>query len=341
MRSVVAFSVLVPDYDKYAGKLNMPARDYLWEMKGAYAFDEQTYWVGPSGAIEVGGWLRAGASVFALVHMNSTNITQGIKAVWADNSETYLSNVEQRSSTAATALAQVGVQLQVAERITVGATIRTPTFGTLYSSGSALQFNSLLAKDGLGATTAAYVDRIEASDGLKAQYRLPLMAGIGISYSKPASFTVAADATWHARLPAYRTLDGQVVYPTDAHGTRIIDGTRALDPVTEAQGESVLNANLGAELIISPRHFARLGLFTNFSTVPRARDELGNPKVDTYGVSLGYGLKGERSTTSVGIVYVGGTGSTVGLNGAFLEPPNRASVALHTITAVLSGSADL
>lgn len=146
-----------------------------------------------------------------------------------------------------------------------------------------------------------------------------------------------------ARQGAYRAFDGPVLVPLDPRGSPVADPDRHVDPVDEAPAtRQVVNANLGLEVNLTPKLLGRLGAFTDFSIVDRATDDdPTHPALDRFGVSLGLGRVGERSTTSFGVVYAYGSGKAPGLNRIFNLPTNEVRVTTHTVTAVLSGAADL
>jgi hypothetical protein len=346
---VLAFSVLVPDYDKLSAKIDTPQSDYAFQLKGSYLNQDMTYWLGPSYAVQLGGRVRLGVSVFALAHMTETQAKLGMKMTSDDGQggtvNTYSTAVAETSGTAVTMLAEAGMQVDVTERLTFGATFRSPTFGSLYSSVSMLQLDSAYEETvpaSGGGTAAGYVDRIEADKGIIFEYRRPLTVSAGISYRIPNTFTIALDGTYQAPQHTYNRFSGPLVYPSDPSGNAIVDPDRALDPTETVQTKQVVNANLGVEVNFAKSVVGRMGAFTNFGLVDRARDaDPTHPDLRRFGASLGMGMVGEKGTTSFGLVYVYGSGTTPGLNDAFGLPSNDVKVRAHTVTAVLSGSANL
>lgn len=346
LHQVVTFSVLVPQIDKLAARIATPQGVWAFDLAGTLKNQETTYWVGPSYGAQLGGKVRFGVSAFALAHLADTDVKLGMK-VTSNNGvadvNDYTSTTFERAGTAVTALAQVGVQWDVTDRITVGATVRSPTFGRLYSSASMVEIDSFYQEDANTlAPLGGSVDRVEAEKGITADYRKPLFLAAGVSYHVKDSFALALDGSFQAKQERYKAFDGSLLYPRDPSGNPIT--SRPVDPIEWAPAtKQVVNANLGFEVNLTPKLLGRLGAFTDFSIVERGTedDDPTHPALDRFGVSLGLGRLGEKSTTSFGVVYVYGSGKAPGLNGAFSEPANEVRATAHTITAVLSGSADL
>jgi long-chain fatty acid transport protein len=343
---VVAFSVLVPDQDKLKAVIDMPVGNLQFELKGTFANQDQTYWIGPTWAMSMGG-LRVGFSAFATVHQTEFQANLAVKLGVVNSSGNteyrYGASVEERSGTTASALLQLGAQLDLTDRWTAGLTIRSPTLGRLYSSVRELAINSKYVESSTGTPLSGYVDRIEVKSGVTLEQRLPLTVAAGLSYHEAGAWAVALDGTFQAAIPLYQRFSGPPAYPTDTSGNPILDPNRALITVEQAEARSVFNLNLGAELYLSKSWIGRAGFFTDVSTVnlQSAAADPSQPRIDRYGVSVGLGRLGERSTTSFSLVYVGGTGQAPGLNAPLGYAANQASVSAQTITAVLSGSADL
>ena len=338
---VFSFSVLVPDYDKLAARIEAPVGDYAVALNGSYLNTDMTYWIGPSYAVQFGSGVRLGVSVFALAYMTETQAKFGAKMTDLSGTNSYSTQAFDVSGTSVSMLGQAGIQWDVSDSWTVGVTARSPTFGRLYSSVKMLQLSSLYAENGGVPQAGGYADRIEVTKGVTLERRLPLVVAAGANYHAPGKFTVAVDATAHLAQPKYRQFNGPLAYPTDPSGNLILDQSRAIDPVIEAKTNQVVNANLGVEVNLTPKTVARFGVFTDLSAVDKvfAPDPV-TPVLDRYGASVGLGLEGEKSTTSFGIVYSGGSGSAPGLNDLLGEPVNKVKVTAHTITAVLAGSAD-
>jgi long-chain fatty acid transport protein len=340
-RQVLAFSVLVPDFDKVAVRVSVPAGAYLYDLQGSYTTQDQTYWFGPSYAEQRGRW-RWGASLFGLAHVTDTQGKIGQRMVFQTGERAYTTTSIDKSGTAVTMLAQLGAQVELTERLTFGATVRSPTFGTLYSSVSMLALNSMYAETGAGVAESGYADRIEVKHGIELDYRRPLLAAAGLSYRVPDRFAVALDVTYHAALPAYDRYRGPLTHPLDASGNPIPDASRALNPVERAAAREVVDLNLGVEVNVSKAWIVRAGVFTDRAAVDATKvvDQI-QPRLDGTGFSFALGRVGDRSTTSLGVVYVTRSGTAPGLNSAFGYATNEVKVTGYTATLILSGSADL
>jgi hypothetical protein len=355
---VLAFSVLVPHYDKVTGKLDKPLGYYAFEMKGSLFNEDVTYWAGPSYAVSLSGKLRLGISLFALFHLSEARYNLAVKS-WITDAVLgemflYAASSLERSGFGITMLAQIGAQYDFSENFSVGLTVRSPTFGTFYSNVSMLYLNSGYAEDPSGNPIVAegiqsYVDRIETED-VAMNYRLPLKIAAGLSYRIPDLLSVALDVSFHIPQGPYNLFAGPGVYPTDAVGNPIIDNTRALIPDDERKNAFVINANLGVEFTILKDYFARVGVYTDFSSVDQDHygrsadsraDSIYLPRLHRIGATLGFGMVGEWTTTGINLNYTYGFGDTYGFNDFFGAPYNKADVTAHTITLCLAGSAEL
>lgn len=350
-KQAAAFSILVPDRDQLAARLNATPNDFAFEVQAVVLQDDLTYWVGPSYAFETGK-LRVGLSVFALVNQTKQQANVASKAAFLAGDGVpqiaYITAVQELSALAATAVAQVGVQYLIDDHWTFGATVRSPTFGSIYSHVEGVAFNSSYAEDAAGnprvsADQPAYVDRLELKSA-DAQFKLPLMVGVGVSYQQPARYTVALDASVHLAQPRYLQVDAEPNAPPTVNGAPALD--RAFEPDLAHEAKLVWNVNLGGEIVLDPKWSLRGGAFTDRTTVDldffdgRRLDGLTTPAIDRYGVALAVGKRGKQNTSSVGLAYTFGTGEAWSLSEAFTNTPSRAEVTSHLITAMLSGSAD-
>jgi len=361
LHHVLALALLIPDYDKLDAKLDAGFRGGLdgtgFDLKGSYFLEELTYWAGPAYALSIGGFLRVGLSLFGLVTTSTARSNTGLKyrATVDDpgNPEVsfYSTQTYERTALGVTALLQLGLQAQVWRGLELGLTVRSGTLGSIYTEGKDLMFSSLTVEDADGNPypgTRAYVDRVETDEGELA-YRLPWMLALGVSYTEPGRYRLALDGTYHFPLGRWRYYDGPLVFPEDPSGQPIRDVNRALYPVEWRQLAGAFNVNAGAEVTLVEGWLLRLGAFTNFSVVDQdfyaerrlERQALFLPRLTSFGVSLGGGMVGERTTTSVGVVYVYGLGESFSMDELFGEPVQRSGVVAHTLTVVVSGSAKL
>ena len=352
----LAFSVLVPDYDRVRMALDEPVGAFAFEFKGLFRREDVTYWIGPSWGASFGD-LRLGVSVFGLVHLASANNQVGLKVGLDDGAggteNRYVTVVQEINARSMTAVAEVGVQYDVVPGLTLGAVVRSPTLGTLDSAVEAVYFGSGYSEDEAGQPTVSgddpgYVDRIETESG-EYHYSLPLMVGLGVGYTADG-WAAGFDVSWHAELGPYDLVSGAPVQPEDASGVPIADADRDLDIRQQRKTKATVNANVGGELEVSDSALVRLGLFTDqsvvdeafYDTLARRTASMELPAVDRFGVSFAVGLTGENSTTSIGFIYARGTGRAWNFDEIFPEEePQRTRVVSQSLTAVLAGSADL
>ncbi len=350
----VALSVLVPDYDRVALKLDESGGELAFALKALLIREDITYWIGPSWGGKFGD-LRLGVSAFGLVHLSATSKQLGLKFTSGDtdvDENEYYTRIRDLSGLSVTALAEVGLQYDLTPELTVGAVVRSPTLGTLHSSVEVVAFNSHYSEDQDGeplvtAGDPGYVDRVETDEGTF-NYTLPLMFGAGVGYHS-GRFAIGLDVTFHAAQDEYELIEGPDVLPEDPSGNPVDDEDRALEIDQLRQTKAIVNANIGVEMGVSETLLARLGFFTDYSVVDHdfwSKDEASRldgtefPEVDRYGISAALGILGEKATTSIGFIYAYGAGEVWQFNELFRDK-QRSDVISHTITAVLSGSADL
>lgn len=352
---VLAFSLLVPHYDELDGDVFMPAGGALpLEVKASLLSESATYWAGASYAASLGGRLRLGLSVYGLVHLSEERYKVSAKASVDDTMggilESYVAASTERTGACVTALVQAGLQFDLTDRFSLGASVRSPSLGNIYSKVSILYFNSVYSEDirenviPLGG----YVDRIETTD-VTMNYRLPLMLSLGASYRIPDSFALALDFSYHLSQGPFNQFEGEKVYPLDASGDPIIDENRAFNPTYQVKNKGVFNVNLGSEISVTSKIKARLGFFTDLSAVDqdyydsaqRRAVAVTLPSLTRLGISAGLGFIGEWSTSSVGLVYTLGFGDTFRLNADEGGQPRSVDVTTHTFTVVLAGTANL
>jgi hypothetical protein len=282
------------------------------------------------------------------IKVSSKVAVEDAQGSWLDM---YSAVSSERSAACVTALVQAGLQYDITDRFTLGFAVRSPTIGTLYSDVSLLSFNSWYMEGGRPdpAPLSGYVDRLETSN-VEMEYRLPLMLALGAGYRVPDSWALALDVSFHLPTDPYLVFDGPLVYPKDASGDPILDDNRALDPSAETKAKWVFNANLGSEFNLSGSFRARLGFFTDLSSVDHDYYDKNNkrgqavilPKLNRFGISAGLAMIGDWSTSSFNLVYVVGVGETFAL-GEEIEgaEPRMIDVTTHTITVVLAGTVDL
>jgi long-subunit fatty acid transport protein len=354
---VLAFSLLVPHYDELDGDAVMTAGELLnlVEVKASIFSESATYWAGASYAVSLGGRLRLGLSAYGLVHLSEERYKFSAK-VSADDTlggivEYYQAASTERSGACVTVLLQAGLQFDLTDRLSLGASVRSPSLGRIYSKVSILYFNSVYAEDIRDNVIplGGYVDRIETTD-VEMDYRLPLMLSLGASYRIPDSFALALDVSYHLSQGPFNQFEGGKVYPLDAAGVPIVDDSRALNPTYQVKNKGVLNVNLGSEISLTRRFKARLGFFTDLSSVDQDYYDTEQkwsaavtlPSLTRLGITAGLGMIGEWSTSSIGLVYSVGFGDTFQLNSTEGgRQPRSVDVTTHTFTVVLAGTANL
>ncbi|MBX7098504.1 MAG: outer membrane protein transport protein [Myxococcaceae bacterium] len=174
----------------------------------------------------------------------------------------------------------LGIRVQPIDGLWLGASLRTPTIG-LWGRGSVYE-------QGVYSAQAQNVSAaISQSRNFSGNLIIPTRLGLGAAWVFTNGWTVSADVSLH--LP----LTYQQVTFDDTH------------EVANEQLNAVVNASVGAELVLKESYALRAGLFTDLSPYPAPEPGgmgNGNDQATTFGATLAFALLSERTSTSVGLV---------------------------------------
>ena len=143
----------------------------------------------------------------------------------------------------------------------------------------------------------------------------PVRVNLGLAYEQPKSFTIAAD------VAMYLGMDQAISYTGKEREDSIVQygiaDSQRRDIDRSYKHSLVVNANLGAEIVIARMHAIRFGGFVDFSPMelPSAANltlaDLMAFKEDRYGGSLGYGLITDVISADYGVQGYYGKGKIV------------------------------
>jgi hypothetical protein len=333
---VVGGSLLIPESSSrfFQGKAvasNTTARDdFEWSHE-----DTEVHF-GPSFAIQLGRRLFVGASLFG-VAFSFTNLVQG-PFVLSDSTGTVYSSSETKAvgeGMSFDMLAVVGAQFQLNDAIAVGLALSTPSWhlggdfagkAEWRTFGTARDFNRVSFTNIEGETT----------------YGHPFKARVGASYRRAGRFGVALDLAFIAPRGDAQVLEETeqvlTLRPTYKPETTEATSTSSTDSVFAVE------LNLGAEYYLKPKWILRGGFFLDrptrpdFPETPTSADVL-DLRLAHYGGSLGLSKIEGVVQSTLGVAFVYGTGTTVGLNFAeekledsYRETPVRSIDVLFYIT---------
>jgi hypothetical protein len=305
----------------------------------AFTRNVVTYYLGPSYAIGLGDDFRVGATLFTaytrqVVNANFRDITSAM-----NGSQTFRNSIETAYEDNSAALVPVlGLQWQVVPKLWLGLAGSPPSIH-LGGKRTATTQQSGVSPDPLtGASVAVQVD---SNAEAYSRYQLPWRINAGIAYDDRQTFSAAADVSYYGAGPLSRL-----------HGTERATAARSGDvprsyvlPFRDsgAHRDSVLDVAAGIEWPFHSLLALRAGGFIDRTFVPSIRDtDLFVTRLDHYGGTLGLGIQLGSFDTTLGGVFVYGTGQFGADNswGAVSGEPLVLPVNLREYTAmfVMSGA---
>ena len=242
-------------------------------------YNDQTLWIGPAAA-----WAPEDSRF---------SFGAGVFAVYRDSSATE-SAFRQHSYTESGAmdlqtlglLATLGVQADLGDGWSAGATVQTPTL-RVWDDGKLSVNGSISGDDGfdLGLYTS----------DVRADNYIPLQLAAGIAKAGE-NWSVALDAIWHPSANydlARWSIDG-------------------LSAEQRIRLHSVFDVSLGGEYVVADRYPIRAGLYTAMSAVRLPDDpestDFATSDVDMYGFTFSVGRRSENMIVNIGVDVAFGSG---------------------------------
>lgn len=199
-----------------------------------------------------------------------------------------------------------GMQWDLGERWTLGATFRTP--GLRVWGSSLVRYDAQLA---IGADQASLGFRDEEAD---IDYRIPTHAALGLARTF-ARGAIEVDVRYYGSTPEYSMIS------SGATGTLIVD-TQA-NPATSSvvgledirhEAAQVVGFAVGGRYDLKPSLVLHLGAFSDPSPVANPERSYFR-QIDIFGVTSGLELKGEHFSGSFGFGYNWGDSGPVSTGG--------------------------
>lgn len=336
MRHGLGLTVTVPDFSQFDGYVDVPAEDFLYELRGRRLAEWQTFWIhlGWGGCVSDGGLCFGVAPAAAILLQEEVNIITTFTEY--EDEETSDGAVSNQSEILSAALgAQVGMQWQLTPAFRIGATVRSPV-RSLWSSG-----RSLWVVSSVDSVQGGYIDRVEVKEPALS-YRLPWRFGLGLEYRPTPKLMLAVDLRFTTGQGAYDLFAGPNGEPSLAPtfpGGQVDDPDRAIEVRRAVRHRAMLNGNLGLQYQLTDVFQLQTGAFTDFSTTPT--DDVranGNDQLNRVGLTLGLGRVTPENATYGTLMYAYGFGNVLGL-GAGGE--RLASLRSHAVTIMIGTKADL
>lgn len=282
----VFFSVFVPD------ALRIDDRDTIGTPYNAffYAQESQTVWAGGGYAYRLG---RVGIGAVGYVLYGTEINSFDINVANPDDAQSFAVVSSRMDTTTIGFIGGAGLRVDVTDHLRMGLSVFSPAVG-FGSRGYYAKVASGIIPGGPTEPRFAAV----VNDDLDATPFVPLRLQGGVAWATP-TWTVSADVTWLGSREA------------------------ELDPELADQGlnlnlvrKSVLNASLGAEMLVADKFPVRAGLFTDFSAAvaPQGRDagDVANSQhIDRFGLALSVGHRSTNVVTDVGLNLSYGKGKEV------------------------------
>jgi hypothetical protein len=313
----IGVSVIIPDYERHEVTLSSP--DPTFALNGRERLIEQTIWVLPSWGACVDLSVCVGVS-FAGTYRTSS----GQESAFTDSSALTVDT----DTTQLGAGFQGGLQWRLTPAWSLGFAVRSP-IRTLYGTGRLLLVQSTTG----GAT------RTVSDNDLWTDFRLPLFLRAGAAYES-GRFALAADLQVSLPQDTYSMELGEG--GADWVQPRASDGTPVGTPVSLARisrRRAIINASVGGEKTLTAKFSLQLGAFTDLSGSPNDAtpppDEL-HPRVNRFGLTLGFIRRSVHSTTHLAFVATHGWGTSVGLN----DPAARPRFDTTALYLNIGGSSD-
>lgn len=242
---------------------------------------QRRLYAGPTVAYRVNHRVGLGLSVHGQLDTLARTISVLERAPQVDNQvNTFIGATQAVDAQAIGLDFSLGVRVQPIDGLWFGATLRTPTVG-LWGRGTIYQ-QAVFSTQAQAASGA-----ISAPRAFRGNLIVPTRLGLGVAWVSPSGWTVSADVSLHLPL-AYP----QVTFDDTGE-------------IASDQLNAVVNASVGAELVLKESYALRTGLFTDLSPYP-APDVSGagstSDQATTFGATVAFALLSERTSTSVGLV---------------------------------------
>lgn len=265
----------------------------------------RTYYLGPSYALSHGDSLRVGGSLFGVVSRQTSTVDSSSVGNGAGTTATSATAGSLESTTFGVA-ANLGIQLQVADHVWLGASFLSPTI-PVTGEASGLSRGELLIPD--TASRGSVSELTQVSFEVERERRDPGRLSLGFAYDDREAFSVAFDGHYHLPQNDFVSQSGTESTLESRSG----DVERRL---TRREGFSVdtagvFNASLGVELAVSSLIALRAGAFTDFAAseeIGSGTDQVGRLRLDRYAGTLGVGFRAGELDSSIGLVGIYGTG---------------------------------
>lgn len=273
---VLAFSIVVPDFDNYKGDLRAST-----ENTTTLSYVDESLWVGGAVARKISDVESLGLTMYYTARsytrsLNDRSFPTASEAVLFNSEKTLVENA---------IVAILGYHLKLSEKWAFGVSVRSPNL-TVKGSGS--YFSSRVDTNPYLVTTVNKPDE-------KTNVNIPGKLSIGVAYHETDDLSVSADASLY-----------QAMEYNDFNDVSF---------ATHWSHKQIWNLSVGIEKRLMPWLRVRAGAFTNFSSHPNPDPAMTTSqpdKVDQLGFSANLAFtSGDKIDYTFGGYYTGGRGKSI------------------------------
>ena len=285
-------SVLIPSYRSSSASTADARRSYSQRVT------DGELWSGVGYGIKPFPSLRFGLSAYYVLRTLSEREQATLQTTLADGQMRFQTLINDVSMVAGSVVIIAGAKFSLSPRWTVGASVQMPSFQV---HGSTLLHSVSTYADPSGPPgQQTNFQNVDLSVPADARYAAGMR--LGINHSVPHRYTFAFDLSGH--LPVEYSL-AQV---SDSEA-------RARLPFNpDITRHGVVNANVGAEVMVIREVSVAAGAYTNFSSAPTIEANPRTdqpPQVNLFGMTLALGYFGDYTLSRLGVVYSFGQGYDV------------------------------
>lgn len=303
-RHGLGLAVVVPDFERGDGLLDVPGAATPWELNARFKHLSQTIWALPGWG---GCWgdkgFCFGWGLAVGYRTQTTTWMSAFRSIEAsgpqESAMTYHEDLWMAMFSA-----QVGFQWQIAGPLRFGASVRSPAF-TFAGGGSVLQIESEVF------STAQRVRRVE-DQHVTVEYRLPMQARAGFSLEL-WRLRLAVDVVASPPQSSFRFVRGRNgethLQPVTLMGMPI---GQPIEIAQDLERPTLIDVAGGLSLRLTDRWALLMGAFT----IESGAEKLSEADVfgDRVGATLGASRRGKTSTTRFGVTGVLGRGRVESYN---------------------------
>lgn len=339
---LIGMSLVIPSRERLEVRattyIDLPDANGFIQESSSVSSDSTDYYVGPTYAMDIGGRVRLGVSLFALYVQEYESVDFSSFFSIAGGSlpgmDRFTRSLDRH---ALSAVPVAGLQIELTDYLWLGAAVAAPS---IHLTGKELRLNAA-DSSGPGPTGVAVSRQQVALEG-DVKLQRPLRFNAGIAYDDRGAFSAAADVQVYLARQGTRSFDGKRLVTGYMTGELQRRGEAGF--MTSDDMQQVIDVSLGAEVAVSRNVSLRAGGFGDMSATPSSDFEQTAPihglRNDLYGGTLGVGLEFGSFDSTLGVVYAHGKGRFITMD---LYGPSGGGIpaiptTVDTVMFVVSGA---